>query len=58
VLTRTLATGALHVSPPLIITEDELDELAAATERALDHVAAEKPVRDRMYGSTRVRSIG
>jgi putrescine aminotransferase len=58
VLTRTLATGALHVSPPLIITEVELDELAAATERALDHVAAEKPVRDRTHGNTRVRRIG
>jgi putrescine aminotransferase len=40
VLTRTLATGAIHVSPPLIITEGELAELAAALASALDAVAA------------------
>jgi adenosylmethionine-8-amino-7-oxononanoate aminotransferase len=40
VLTRTLATGAIHVSPALIITPDELTELAQVTEAALDAVAA------------------
>jgi adenosylmethionine-8-amino-7-oxononanoate aminotransferase len=40
VLTRTLATGAIHVSPALVITPDELTELAQVTESALDAVAA------------------
>lgn len=40
VLTRTLATGAIHVSPPLIITDEELAELADATRAALDAVSA------------------
>jgi adenosylmethionine-8-amino-7-oxononanoate aminotransferase len=39
VLTRTLATGAIHVSPALIITPEELTELAQVTEAALDHVS-------------------
>lgn len=38
VLTRTLATGAIHVSPPLIITADELVELRQVTEEALSVV--------------------
>jgi adenosylmethionine-8-amino-7-oxononanoate aminotransferase len=40
VLTRTLATGAIHVSPALVITGDELTELAEVAEAALDAVAA------------------
>ena len=36
VMTRTLATGALHVSPPLVITSDELGELADGLRQALD----------------------
>ena len=40
VLTRTLATGAIHVSPALVITEAELTELAQATRAALDFVSA------------------
>jgi putrescine---pyruvate transaminase len=36
VMTRTLATGAIHVSPPLVITTDELGELAAGLRQALD----------------------
>jgi putrescine---pyruvate transaminase len=40
VLTRTLATGAIHVSPALVIEPDELTELAQVTEAALDAVAA------------------
>jgi putrescine---pyruvate transaminase len=40
VLTRTLATGALHVSPPLVITTEELGELADGLRKALDEVSA------------------
>lgn len=40
VLTRNLATGALHVSPALIITDDELAELAAATSTALSTLSS------------------
>jgi len=40
VLTRTRATGAIHVSPALIITEDELAELADATRSALATVSS------------------
>jgi putrescine aminotransferase len=40
VLTRTLATGALHVSPPLVITTEELGELAEGLRKALDEVSA------------------
>jgi putrescine---pyruvate transaminase len=36
VMTRTLATGAIHVSPPLVIAASELDELAGGLRRALD----------------------
>jgi putrescine aminotransferase len=40
VMTRTLATGALHVSPPLVITTEELGELADGLGKALDEVSA------------------
>jgi adenosylmethionine-8-amino-7-oxononanoate aminotransferase len=40
VLTRMLATGALHVSPPLVITTEELGELADGLRKALDEVSA------------------
>jgi adenosylmethionine-8-amino-7-oxononanoate aminotransferase len=39
VLTRTLTGGALQISPPLIITRAELDELASGLRGALDDVA-------------------
>jgi adenosylmethionine-8-amino-7-oxononanoate aminotransferase len=39
VLTRTLATGAIHVSPALVITEDQLHELADGVAVALDRVS-------------------
>ncbi len=39
VMTRTLATGAIHVSPPLVITTDELGELADGLRQALDDVS-------------------
>jgi putrescine aminotransferase len=39
VMTRTLATGALHVSPPLVITTEELGELADGLRKALDEVS-------------------
>ena len=40
VLTRTLLGGALQVSPALVITREELDELAAGLAAALDSVPA------------------
>jgi adenosylmethionine-8-amino-7-oxononanoate aminotransferase len=40
IATRALATGAIHVSPALIITRSELDELADGLRRALDTVNA------------------
>ena len=40
VLTRTLTGGGLQISPPLVITRAELDEIAAGLRRALDDVAA------------------
>jgi putrescine aminotransferase len=40
VLTRTLVGGGLQVSPPLVITRAELDELASGLRGALDDVAA------------------
>ncbi len=40
VLTRTLTGGGLQVSPPLVITRAELDELASGLRGALDDVAA------------------
>ena len=39
VMTRSLATGAIHVSPPLVITTDELGELADGLRKALDEVS-------------------
>jgi putrescine---pyruvate transaminase len=39
VMTRPLATGAMHVSPPLVITRDELGELADGLRKALDEVS-------------------
>jgi adenosylmethionine-8-amino-7-oxononanoate aminotransferase len=36
IMSRALATGAVHVSPPLVITEAELDELATGLRTALD----------------------
>jgi putrescine aminotransferase len=38
VATRTLATGAIHVSPPLVITGEELRELHDGLRQALDEV--------------------
>jgi adenosylmethionine-8-amino-7-oxononanoate aminotransferase len=40
VLTRTLVGGGLQVSPPLVISPDELDEVASGLTGALDDVAA------------------
>jgi putrescine---pyruvate transaminase len=40
VLTRTLTGGALQISPPLVITRVELEELASGLRGALDDVAA------------------
>jgi putrescine aminotransferase len=39
VLTRTLVGGGLQISPPLVITRAELDELASGLGRALDDLA-------------------
>jgi adenosylmethionine-8-amino-7-oxononanoate aminotransferase len=39
ILTRTLTGGALQISPPLVITRAELDELASGLRGALDDVA-------------------
>ena len=40
VLTRTLTGGGLQISPPLVITPAELDEIAAGLRGALDDVSA------------------
>jgi adenosylmethionine-8-amino-7-oxononanoate aminotransferase len=40
VLTRTLVGGGLQISPPLVITRGELDEIASGLRGALDDVAA------------------
>jgi putrescine---pyruvate transaminase len=40
VLTRTLTGGGLQISPPLIITRADLDELTSGLRGALDDVAA------------------
>jgi putrescine---pyruvate transaminase len=42
VMTRSLATGAIHVSPPLVITTEELGELADGLRKALDEVSAHR----------------
>jgi putrescine aminotransferase len=39
-MSRTLATGAIHVSPPLVITSEEVDELTGAIHKALEACAA------------------
>ena len=39
VITRALAGGALQASPPLIITRDQIDELAAGLRAGIDAVA-------------------
>jgi putrescine---pyruvate transaminase len=36
VMTRMLATGAIHVSPPLVLADDEVDELVSGLSEALD----------------------
>ncbi|HEX7248091.1 MAG TPA: aspartate aminotransferase family protein [Actinomycetota bacterium] len=36
VMTRTLATGAIHISPPLVLGDDEVDELVSGLSAALD----------------------
>jgi putrescine---pyruvate transaminase len=43
VLVRPLAGGTLGMSPPLIITRSELDEITSALQVALDTVAAGRP---------------
>ena len=40
VLTRTLTGGGLQISPPLVISRDELEEIASGLAGALDDVAA------------------
>jgi putrescine aminotransferase len=40
VLTRTLVGGGLQISPPLVISRAELDEIASGLASALDDVAA------------------
>ena len=40
VLTRTLVGGGLQISPPLVITRAELDEIVSGLAGALDDVAA------------------
>jgi putrescine aminotransferase len=40
VLTRTLTGGGLQISPPLVITREQLDEIATGIGAALDVVAA------------------
>jgi adenosylmethionine-8-amino-7-oxononanoate aminotransferase len=43
VITRVLLGGALQVSPPLVITREELDELATGLAAALDACPAASP---------------
>jgi adenosylmethionine-8-amino-7-oxononanoate aminotransferase len=38
IMTRTLATGAIHVSPPLTLDAEGLDELVGGIGRALDEL--------------------
>jgi putrescine aminotransferase len=40
IMTRTLATGAIHVSPPLILDDAGLKELSSGVGAALDELAA------------------
>jgi hypothetical protein len=37
-MTRTLATGAIHVSPPLTLDREGLKELSTGIEAALDEL--------------------
>ena len=38
VITRAIAGGGLQVSPPLVITRDQLDELATGLRAGLDAI--------------------
>ena len=38
IMTRVLATGAIQISPPLVLVDDEVDELAAGLGAALDEI--------------------
>jgi adenosylmethionine-8-amino-7-oxononanoate aminotransferase len=40
IMSRALAAGALQISPPLVIEQDELEELVAGLKAALDDVEA------------------
>jgi adenosylmethionine-8-amino-7-oxononanoate aminotransferase len=40
IMTRTLATGAIQVSPPLSLSDDEVDELASGLASAIDELEA------------------
>jgi putrescine aminotransferase len=40
IMTRTLATGAIQVSPPLSLSDDEVDELASGLAGAIDELEA------------------
>jgi adenosylmethionine-8-amino-7-oxononanoate aminotransferase len=44
VLTRTLVGGALQVSPAMVVTREQLDELVGGLEAGLDQVAAAAPI--------------
>ena len=46
VMTRTLATGAIHISPPLVLRDHEIDELVSGLGEALDdlHRSSERPL--------------
>jgi putrescine aminotransferase len=40
IMTRTLATGAVHVSPPLILDRDDVDQLASRLDATLTELEA------------------
>ena len=40
IMSRVLATGALQISPPLVLTDTEVDELASGLRAALDDLEA------------------
>jgi putrescine---pyruvate transaminase len=40
IMSRALAPGALQISPPLVIEQEQLEELAAGLKAALDDVEA------------------
>lgn len=40
IMTRTLATGAIHISPPLILDHDDVDELASGLDATLTELEA------------------